>query len=145
MKAYRPKQRDDWKTPSDFYDKLHDRFDFDFDPCPFMHDMSWDGLEVEWGQRNFVNPPYSRPNLERFVLKGIREAEKGKLCVFLIPASTDTRLFHDVIQPKATAIEFVRGRLSFSGYNNQGEWKQLDAMKGSMVVIFDGRSNTASK
>ena len=34
--------RDDWATPKDFYNKLHEEFIFDFDPCPFMHDMSWD-------------------------------------------------------------------------------------------------------
>lgn len=101
--------------------------------------MSWDGLEVEWGQCNFVNPPYSRPNLKNFVLKGIAEAKKGKVCVFLIPASTDTKLFHDYILPNATDIQFVRGRLKFGGFNNQGEWVEGPAMKGSMVVIFDGR------
>lgn len=139
MKANKPSQPDDWKTPSDFYNKLNERFDFDFDPCPFQHDMSWDGLEIEWKQRNFVNPPYSRPNLERFVRKGIIEADKGKLCVFLIPASTDTRLFHEVILPNATSIEFVRGRIKFEGYNNRGEFCNAPAMKGSMIVIFDGR------
>jgi len=101
--------------------------------------MSWDGLRIEWGLRNFVNPPYSRPGLKNFILKGIEESKKGKLCVFLVPASTDTRLFHDVIQPNATKIEFVRGRLKFGGYNNEGEWRQMPAMKGSMIVIFDGR------
>ena len=139
-KASKPPQPDDWKTPADFYEKLNAKYDFDFDPCPFQHDLTlWDGLEVEWGERNFVNPPYSRPNLERFVLKGIKEAEKGKLCVFLIPASTDTALFHDHIQPKATSIEFVRGRLRFEGFNNKGELCKGPAMKGSMLVVFDGR------
>ena len=104
-----------------------------------MHDMSWDGLEIEWKQRNFVNPPYSRPLLELFVRKGIKEARKGKLCVFLIPASTDTKLFHDIIVPNATDIEFVKGRLRFEGYNNAGELCNAPAMKGSMIVIFDGR------
>jgi len=140
MKAYRPKQSDSWSTPKDFYDKLDALHNFTFDPCPLNHDTNkWDGLEVEWGERNFVNPPYSRPNLERFVRKGIIEADKGKLCVFLIPASTDTRLFHEVILPNATSIEFVRGRLRFEGYNNLGEFCNAPAMKGSMVVIFDGR------
>ena len=136
MKAHKPKQPNDWKTPQSFYDKLNETYDFDFDPCPFQHDMSWDGLQVEWGQSNFVNPPYSRPHLKNFILKGIEESKKGKLCVFLIPASTDTALFHDHIQPNATSIEFVRGRLRFEGYNNEGKWCNQPAMKGSMVVVF---------
>ena len=139
MKAARPIQPNDWKTPQDFYNKLDDRFFFDFDPCPFQHDMSWNGLHVEWGASNFVNPPYTTELLKKFVLKGIDESKKGKLCVFLIPASTDTRLFHDVILPNATDIEFVKGRLKFEGYNNEGKWCNAPAMKGSMIVIFDGR------
>lgn len=137
MKAKKPRQPNDWKTPDDFYNKLNERFAFDFDPCPFQHDMSWDGLQIEWGQRNFVNPPYSSPDLKNFVLKGIAESKKGKLCVFLIPASTDTKLFHDVIQPNAKSIEFVKGRLRFEGYNNAGEWCNAPAMKGSMIVVFE--------
>ena len=136
MKASKPKQPDDWKTPSDFYDKLNRIYDFTFDPCPFQHNMSWDGLKVDWGKRNFVNPPYSRPLLELFVRKGIEEAAKGCFSVFLIPASTDTKLFHDVILPNADDIEFVKGRLKFGGYNNEGEWVVGPAMKGSMLVYF---------
>ena len=136
MKAKKPSQPDDWRTPRDFYANLNAEFNFDFDPCPFQHDMSWDGLQVEWGQRNFVNPPYSRPHLKNFVLKGIEESNKGKVCVFLIPASTDTKLFHDYILRYSSDIRFVRGRLKFEGYNNEGEFCNAPAMKGSMVVVF---------
>ena len=138
QKCLKPPQPDDWKTPQDFYDRLNAIYDFNFDPCPFQHNLDeWDGLEIEWKERNFVNPPYSRKLLKAFVLKGIEEAKKGKLCVFLIPASTDTALFHDTILPNATSIEFVRGRLKFEGYNNAGELVKGPAMKGSMIVEFD--------
>lgn len=137
MKAYKPKQSDSWKTPDYVYDELNDRYNFDFDPCPLNHDLQkWDGLQVEWGKRNFVNPPYSHPLLTQFVEKGIIESRKGKLCVFLIPASTDTKLFHDLVLPNANHIEFVRGRIKFEGYNNNGEFCNAPAMKGSMIVIF---------
>ena len=141
MKANKPAQPNDWRTPAYIYDELNERFDFDFDPCPFQHDMSWDGLEVEWGQRNFVNPPYSRPHLANFVKKAIQESAKGKLCVLVIHASTDTALFHDWILPYATQIDFVRGRIKFEGYNNRGEFCNMPAMKGSMIVVFDSIEN----
>ena len=48
----------DWRTPSELYEKLDAEFHFDFDPCP--PDPQFDGLEIEWGDRNFVNPPYGR-------------------------------------------------------------------------------------
>ena len=48
---------------------------------------------------------------EAFIKKGIEESKKGKICVFLIPVSTSTKLFHEYIKPNAT--EFVKGRIKF--------------------------------
>ena len=76
MKNRNLDHKDDWKTPKDFYDKLNEEFHFDFDPCPCMHDMSWNGLEVEWGVVNFVNPPYSLELKTAFVKKAIEESKK---------------------------------------------------------------------
>lgn len=134
---------DDWATPPDFYNKLDDEFHFDFDPCPLSHNTDeWDGLKIEWGERNFINPPYSRKLKEAFVKKALEEARKGKLCVLLIPVSTSTVLFHDYIKPYAKEIRFVRNRIKFIGVNTFG--KQVSTVAGmhdSMIVIFDGRSN----
>jgi len=44
--------------PRDFYDKLNKEFNFDFDPCPLY--SNFNGLYVEWGRSNFINPPYNR-------------------------------------------------------------------------------------
>jgi hypothetical protein len=138
-RANKPPQPDDWRTPEDFYSKLNERFDFDFDPCPFQHDLTkWNGLLIEWGERNFINPPYSRKLKEQFIIKAYEESLKGKLCVLLIPASTDTKIFHEYILGIAE-IEFIKGRLKFEGYNNNGELVKGPAMKGSMLVIYDGR------
>ena len=137
MKNRNLDHKDDWKTPQDFYDKLNKEFDFDFDPCPYMHDMSWNGLEVEWGQRNFVNPPYSRKLKEAFILKAIEESKKGKLCVMLLPVSTSTMIFHDHILPNKKEIRFIRRRLKFSGYNSKGEYVDNKCgMHDSMIIIF---------
>jgi hypothetical protein len=114
---------DDWMTPPTFYEQQNAIYQFDFDPCPWMHDMSWDGLEVDWGRRNFVNPPYSLKLKEAFILKAIKEAGKGKFSRFLLPVSTSTKLFHDIILPnKKGVIEFVKGRLLFIGRNKKGQY-----------------------
>lgn len=83
MKKIHINNDNNWATPPYFYRKLDERFNFDFDPCPYNEgELKFDGLEIEWGNRNFVNPPYSRKLKELFVKKGIEEANKGKLCVF---------------------------------------------------------------
>lgn len=47
-----------WLTPAALYAKLDAEFNFDFDPCPYPRPDGFDGLRCEWGQSNYVNPPF---------------------------------------------------------------------------------------
>jgi phage N-6-adenine-methyltransferase len=140
MKNRNLNHSDNWATPKDFYDKLNAEFNFDFDPCPFNDGEitpDKDGLLIEWGQSNYINPPYSRKLKEAFVKRAIEESKKGKLCVMLLPVSTSTVLFHDYIQPNANEIRFVKGRVKFVGVNTKGELVNDKApMHDSMIVVF---------
>ena len=140
MKNRNIEHKDDWQTPSYFYDVLNKEFNFNFDPCPYNHDMSWNGLEIEWKERNFINPPYSRMLKESFIRKAVEESKKGKLCVMLLPVSTSTKIFHKIILPNAKDIRFIEGRIKFNGYNTKGEYViDKPPMHDSMIIIFDGR------
>lgn len=126
---------DNWATPKDLFDKLNAEFNFDFDPCPL--NSEFDGLQIEWGKSNFINPPYSRELKEKFVKKAIEESKKGKTCVMLLPVSTSTKLFHEHIQPNAKEIRFLKGRVKFAGINTKGEHVENKCgMHDSMIVIF---------
>ena len=37
-----------------------------------------EGLKIEWGESNFVNPPYTQKLKEGFIKKGVEEMKKGK-------------------------------------------------------------------
>lgn len=134
MKDRNLNHSDEWATPKDLYDKLNSEFNFDFDPCPMVR--NFDGLEIEWGNRNFINPPYSRKLKESFVKKAIEVSKNGSLCVLLIPVSTSTALFHDHILPNAKDIRFLRGRVKFDGITTKGERSVGSGMHDSMVVVF---------
>tara|TARA_R100001463_G_scaffold29063_1_gene66328 strand:+ start:2643 stop:3062 length:420 start_codon:yes stop_codon:yes gene_type:complete len=138
MKNRNLNHSDNWKTPPELFESLDKEFSFDFDPCPLNHNVEeWDGLQIEWGKRNFVNPPYSRKLKELFVKKAIEESKKGKLCVLLLPVSTSTKLFHDHILPNKKEIRFLRGRVKFIGINTFGNLVQNKAgMHDSMIVIL---------
>lgn len=140
MKIRNLEHSDNWATPKDFYNKLNKEFNFDFDPCPLNHNLElWNGLEIEWGKVNFVNPPYSRELKEKFVIKAIEESKKGKTCVMLLPVSTSTKLFHNYILPNAKDIRFVFKRIKFLGINTKGEYVTTKSpMHDSMIVIFKG-------
>lgn len=135
MKNRNLEHKDHWATPKEFYNKLNKEFDFNFDPCP-LH-SKFDGLTIDWKERNFINPPYSRQLKEAFIRKAFDESRKGKVCVMLLPVSTSTNIFHDIILPNAE-IRFVRGRISFEGVNTFGKnvGKGSAPMHDSMVVIF---------
>ena len=148
MKNIHINNDDNYATPPELYNYLNNRFNFDLDPCPYNEgEILENGLEIEWGLRNYINPPYSQKLKEDFVKKGIHEMKKGKLCVFLLPVSTSTSLFHDYIKPNATSIEFLKGRVKFGKINSEGEFyyplskngKVQSGTKDSMIVIFDGR------
>jgi site-specific DNA-methyltransferase (adenine-specific) len=117
-----------WKTPEKFYENLNNEFNFDFDPCP--SNPEFDGLEVEWGSCNFVNPPYGNV-IAKWLEKAVIEQGKGKTSVFLIPSRTDTKWWHTYVM-KADEIRFIKGRLRFQGaiYN---------APFPSVVVVFKGK------
>lgn len=126
---------DDWATPKEFYNKLDSVYHFDFDPCPYQSDF--DGLTIEWGGCNFVNPPYSRKLKEAFINKALEESKKGKTCVLLLPVSTSTKIFHEVILPNAKKIEFLRGRLKFERKDENGNFISKSAgQHDSMIVVF---------
>ena len=133
------KENDNWLTPLAVYEPLHAEFNFDFDPCPYNEgEIVNDGLKIEWGQCNFVNPPYSPELKKAFVLKAIDEKKKGKVSVLLIPVSTSTKLFHDHIKPNASEIRFVKGRISFEKFDETGKRTKIGNGNplDSMIVIF---------
>ena len=126
---------DHWATPKELYNKLNNEFNFDFDPCPLHSDF--DGLLINWGKSNFVNPPYSRKLKEAFIIKALEESKKGSLCVLLLPVSTSTKIFHEVIVPNANEIRFIKGRIKFEGINTKGEKvNNKTPMHDSMIIIF---------
>lgn len=82
-----------WLTPPDVYAALNEEFGpFDFDPCPFPKPDDFDGLTCEWGQRNYVNPPFGsimhegkKKGPTAWVRKAITEWHKGKTVVLVYP------------------------------------------------------------
>jgi len=82
-----------WLTPPDLYASLNAEFGpFDFDPCPWPKPEGFDGLTCEWGQRNYVNPPFGsimhngrKKGPTAWMRKAIEEQRKGKLSVVVYP------------------------------------------------------------
>lgn len=108
---------DEWWTPPEVFAALG--LHFDLDPCaPPYPKADWlpvsrrftrkhDGLSRQWWGRVWLNPPYGR-EAGRWVE---RLAEHGH-GIALVFSRTDVKWWHAAV-PSATAVCFVRGRLTF--------------------------------
>lgn len=86
-----------WLTPHTVYKPLDEEYHFDFDPCPYPRPDGFDGLKVEWGKSNYVNPPFGsveyiddngktkKRGVTAWVRKAIEEHKKGKGVVLVYP------------------------------------------------------------
>ena len=107
-------------TPDRVWDMIKEEWGYEkeqfFDPCPV--NPQWNGLDIDWRDLNYVNPPYSRERgdkktlLTQFVEKALDE--KGTT-IMLLPSKTDQEWFHKI---KELDIMWIRGRLKFVG----NEW-----------------------
>lgn len=148
--------KDDWATPDDLYTTYNALFGFVLDAAADRSNHkcarwfgpggeSEDALSVVWPTAEgniWLNPPYSKGLQSRFVRKAFEESLRharnphwlrpnqrppGRI-VCLLPARTDTKLFHEVIQPFAE-VTFLKGRVKFKGAKHGAPFP-------SMIVVF---------
>jgi len=114
------KKSDHWETPQEIKDLYKDYFD----PCPLHHNIKeWDGLKIKWKSYTYVNPPYS--NIRAWLEKAEEELKEVNCLkiVFLVPARTDTKWFHEIA--KNYEIRFIKGRLKFSNSKHSAPFPSM--------------------
>lgn len=118
---------DEWGTPLWLFRQLDAEFRLTLDVCarPGLEKCSKyfspadDGLVQDWrGQRCWMNPPYSRGQVARWVSRALHftstwPASRRTLVVALLPVSSDADWWHDLVD--RAEIRFIRGRLRFDG------------------------------
>ena len=111
----------EWETPPLILKKA--MRDFDIYPsldvcatpenrkCKNFYRPEEDGLQQDWKQDFFMNPPYSRTG--EWVEKAYLEHKKWNVTgLTLLFSKTDTYWWHEYIENKAE-IHFIRGRVRF--------------------------------
>lgn len=104
-----------WLTPPSLIEPLGK---FDLDPCgapghnlaahTYLLENGDDGLRDPWFGRVWLNPPYGK-EAEPFLAK-LADYGRGTALIF---ARTETQTWHNIIWPKASAILFLAGRVTF--------------------------------
>ena len=108
-------RNDRWLTPLPLVRALGE---FDLDPCGapghatarevWTPETIGDGLSMPWLGRVWLNPPYGRTMIDW--MRALALHGHGTALIF---ARTETALFHEWVWPHATAILFLRGRVTF--------------------------------
>lgn len=123
-----------WSTPQDLFNKLNDEYGFTLDTCADTSNykvknyfnQKQNGLAQSW-QDNvcWCNPPYGK-TIADWIDKARTECSPNCRIVMLLPARTDTRWFHDYIYNNLDCtIEFIKGRLKFSGHKNSAPFPSM--------------------
>lgn len=116
----------EWFTPAAWLDRAREALgEIDLDPASHaiaqervqastFFTAADDGLERSWFGRVWLNPPYNRALLSRFVVKLVEEWTSGRVqqAILLTHNYTDTEWFHAAAWA-ARAICFPRGRVHF--------------------------------
>lgn len=143
-------ERRDWKTPIQIIEALRTEFPFTLDACATPGNtvaplfFTKDGLGQPWEGIVWCNPPYGR-GVDKWLRKGFESAEAGATVVFLLPARTDTRWFHEIVLP-AAEIRFLRGRLQFGASKHGAPFPSMLAIfRPDPAVLFPLRGLDATK
>ena len=124
-----------WLTPREYIIALGP---FDLDPCAAVgqpwetakkhYTIKNDGLRMPWSGRVWMNPPYG-PETYRWMTK-LAKHNNG---IALIFARTETKVYSEIVWPKATSILFVSGRINFCTITGE---QPGNAGVGSAFIAF---------
>ena len=147
-------EKNSWGTDPDVFHALDLEFDFDLDAAASEDNFKTeelyltkedDALSCDWSEmekgyngscdfvrRVFINPPYGRGFIGKFMAKCIEQKAKGVTSVMLVPATLDAKWLP--IDEISEIRVITGGRLSF--YHPTTNKKIGGNTKGSMLVIF---------
>lgn len=118
---------------------------FDFDPCAAPEPRPWptaqtmsslpvNGLSIPWHGCVWMNPPYGRET-DRWLG---RLADHGN-GITLIFARTETAMFFEHVWPKASALLFLEGRLTFCDRHGKAAAHNSGGPSVLMAYGFDAQ------
>jgi site-specific DNA-methyltransferase (adenine-specific) len=143
--------KDEWSTPDEIFVPLSKEFNFTLDAaatakntkCPTYFTKEMDALSLNWNEYNkggdmWLNPPFSRGNIERFMQKAYTEGQKNKdySVVCIVPVDFSTQWWHKYVM-QAAEIRVPEGRVKYVGYDDQEKRIRNSPTFSSCIVVFN--------
>lgn len=141
--------KNSWRTDPTVFKALDKEFNFALDAaasdkntlCCFYLTKDHDALSVDWAasldhysesKSVWINPPYGRGQIKKYMDKCIEQKEKGVTSVMLVPSTLDAKWLP--INEISEIRVITGGRLSF--FHPIKNKKISGNTKGSAIVIF---------
>lgn len=141
----------EWGTPSWLFNWWNELYLFDVDAAANEENhkcSKWfgpggvaeDALDPmlrwsDYGSRFWLNPPYGRGYLDKFLTKVDNELTDGIKVVMLLPVDTSTKWWHkhiDHLVGEPGRIHFLTKRVKFDGANNGARFPSVIVVKGKL-------------
>jgi site-specific DNA-methyltransferase (adenine-specific) len=131
------KLSDERATPDNLFKPLDTLFEYTLDPaatkentkCKKFFTIEDNGLKQSWyGNRVFLNPPYSRGELIQWVYKCANESENAFITAIL-PGDTSTKSAQ-IVWETANIVYFPKGRFKFNGMGTVAKFATMIALYG---------------
>ena len=110
---------------------IKEMFEDWFDPCPLNNKPKVNGLEIEWEDKTYCNPPYSQ--MTKWIMKAVEENKKGKTIALLIRFDTSTKWFKALLERKPHIL-YCGERIHFETPSG----KTYASPFPSILVILEG-------
>ena len=117
---------DEWETPLDLFDTLNEEFDFKVDLCAnnsnkkchvytddvqeYYNNGGYNLFESFW-----MNPPYSRVNIDKCMETAYQISTNGKTVVCLVRFDPSAKWFQEWVDFKAAEVRMLNRRVKFQG------------------------------
>jgi len=116
---------DNYHMPRRWFDPLHERLKFTIDLAasdtahlvPRYFTAGQNALKHPWrDERGFLNPPWVHRGIRKWLEYALTQEFELLLCV--LPAEINSRWFHELVLPRASALLVPDRRLPFDGANH---------------------------
>lgn len=117
---------DEWETPDELFNALDKEFNFQYDLCANVENTrchSWSS-DMELFMANYddepfrnywMNPPYSRKNIDLCIENAYRLSLDGNTVVCLVRDDPSTNWYQEWVDGKAAEVRRLKHRVKFKG------------------------------
>lgn len=146
---------DQWETPEDLFDAINNEYGFTLDVAAtawnnklsnFYNELN-NSLVQDWIGTVWLNPPYSRGNINAFMRKALNEFKNGnaKAVVALVRLDPSANWFTQFVHGQAHEIRMFPRRVKFVGASSGYPFPCCLVVYDESKAVLDEHGNVVTQ